>query len=343
MPKNIRATRVALALTNLASWRNEAKSQSATHLFPMLALIEQGAGKSPGTQVLLNETPHEFSFWDRYFRLDDGNADKPYFNPVTLRRAEAGFPHSNSATIRKNTFAGKWHAAVRTDTVDGENWSLDGNYADIFREKVLTRGANVARVPVLDVAILFFRKMEFADSADANTLEASFRKFFPQRNDDFDKIFVFHPEDQSHIFTNSVSNEDYDQSIRNVLVEDVRNAGEIPSPITLPLQMDLDDPVLVQVQQLLTFGTSGIILTGVPGTGKSYYAKRIAKHLVEDPLNDIFKVQFHPSYGYEDFVEGYRPDEAATSGYQIIGKTFVLACERAVALKTNNKLVVLVD
>jgi hypothetical protein len=121
-------------LQNIAEWRNNAKSQGATHLFPLLALIERGAARNPGDQVLLNETPHEFEFWDRYFRLNDGNAEKPYFNPITLRRAEAGFPHSNSATIRKNTFAGKWQAATRSDDATGEKWSLADNYADIFRD-----------------------------------------------------------------------------------------------------------------------------------------------------------------------------------------------------------------
>ena len=105
--------------------------------------------------------------------------------------------------------------------------------------------------------------------------------------------------------------------------------------------MDLDDPILVQVQQLLGLGTSGIILTGVPGTGKSYYANRIAKHLVKEPLSDIFRVQLHPSYGYEDFVEGYRPDENSQSGFKIVDKTFVLACRRARDLKNENRLVVL--
>src|SRR5690554_4779165 len=140
MPRKIRTERVASALNNLSNWRGKAKSQGATHLFPMLALIERGAGNPPGKATIMNETPHEFEFWNKYFRLDDGNEAKPYFNPVTLRRAEAGFPHSNSATIRKNTFAGKWNAASRRTTDDGEEWKLADNYADIFRDKVLTKG-----------------------------------------------------------------------------------------------------------------------------------------------------------------------------------------------------------
>lgn len=71
MPRKLRAERVSLALNNIETWRNAAKSQGATHLLPLLALIERGAADPPGKATLMNETPHEFEFWDKYFRLND--------------------------------------------------------------------------------------------------------------------------------------------------------------------------------------------------------------------------------------------------------------------------------
>ena len=49
-----------------------------------------------------------------------------------------------------------------------------------------------------------------------------------------------------------------------------------------------------------------VIFQGPPGTGKTYVAQKLAEHLAGDK-NRVTLVQFHPSYAYEDFVEGYRP------------------------------------
>lgn len=53
-----------------------------------------------------------------------------------------------------------------------------------------------------------------------------------------------------------------------------------------------------------------IILQGAPGVGKSYMAKRLAYSIIG--MKDESKVkmiQFHQNYSYEDFIEGFRPNE----------------------------------
>lgn len=77
-----------------------------------------------------------------------------------------------------------------------------------------------------------------------------------------------------------------------------------------------------------------VILYGPPGTGKTYLAKRAAVALTgeSDPGEDARwqVVQFHPSYAYEDFIQGLRPDlEHRDLRYALSKGPFLEMCERA--------------
>ena len=83
-----------------------------------------------------------------------------------------------------------------------------------------------------------------------------------------------------------------------------------------------------------------IILSGAPGTGKTYMAKQIADKLTGGDKSRIGFVQFHPSYDYTDFVEGLRPTppSGSTIGFERKDGIFKEFCEKALeALKEYNK------
>mgnify|MGYP001444410871 CR=1 FL=1 len=56
--------------------------------------------------------------------------------------------------------------------------------------------------------------------------------------------------------------------------------------------------------------SKNVILQGPPGVGKTYAAKRLAYALIGAKSETrVQMVQFHQSYSYEDFIQGYRPSE----------------------------------
>lgn len=56
-----------------------------------------------------------------------------------------------------------------------------------------------------------------------------------------------------------------------------------------------------------------LILQGAPGVGKTFIARRLAYLLMgEKDKERVESVQFHQSYSYEDFIQGYRPKEGGS-------------------------------
>ena len=66
-----------------------------------------------------------------------------------------------------------------------------------------------------------------------------------------------------------------------------------------------------------------------PGTGKTYVARKLAEHLAGSKQR-VRLVQFHPSYAYEDFIEGIRPTlEGSQTAFRLVPGPLRQAAETA--------------
>jgi 5-methylcytosine-specific restriction protein B len=84
-----------------------------------------------------------------------------------------------------------------------------------------------------------------------------------------------------------------------------------------------------------------LLLQGPPGTGKTFLARRLAWLLLgAKDDNRIELVQFHPSYGYEDFVLGFRP--GSNGQFSLVPGVLPLLCQRA-AIDPERPYFLLID
>lgn len=87
-----------------------------------------------------------------------------------------------------------------------------------------------------------------------------------------------------------------------------------------------------------------LVFQGPPGTGKTFVAERLARVLTSDTHGIVDLVQFHPSYGYEDFMHGIRPvTREGQILFERIPGRFMRFCRAARDIKDGSPCVLIID
>jgi len=82
------------------------------------------------------------------------------------------------------------------------------------------------------------------------------------------------------------------------------------------------------------------VIYGPPGTGKTFTAKLLAKHLTGGGDGFVELIQFHPTYAYEDFIQGIRPkSKDGKLTYPLVQGRFLDFCDEARRRKGNCVLI----
>lgn len=84
-----------------------------------------------------------------------------------------------------------------------------------------------------------------------------------------------------------------------------------------------------------------LILQGPPGVGKTYIAKKLAylQMIYKDPER-VQMIQFHQTYSYEDFIQGYKPEVGG--GFRLKNGVFYDFCKKA-QLDANHDYYFIID
>lgn len=130
-------------------------------------------------------------------------------------------------------------------------------------------------------------------------------------------------------------NEDED----DVEQEDVTFPEYTPEKFLEEVYMDGDSyDTLVELIRM----KRNVILQGAPGVGKTFAAKRLAYSMMGcKDQNRVMMVQFHQSYTYEDFIEGFRPS-STSNNFEIKKGAFANFCQKA-AEDPDNEYFFIID
>ena len=135
-----------------------------------------------------------------------------------------------------------------------------------------------------------------------------------------------------------------------VITDDEPDGDDLPPPPTpeppstlaaVAEELLLSEEYLMQIEELLS-DKGQVIFYGPPGTGKTYVAQRLAKYYAGS-AGKVELVQFHPSYAYEDFIEGYRPRLINNQpGFELVDGPLKRLAEQA-RTRPQDKFLLIID
>ena len=161
---------------------------------------------------------------------------------------------------------------------------------------------------------------------DINLKLAQIRSQLEPQYGTLDHLF-YQPALRRHWDTNDPSYTPFEPNGNNGRVQQPKREAvieELASSLFLPVEF------LETIVGLLE-DKKQVIFQGPPGTGKTYVAQKLAEHLTDKHEERVTLVQFHPSYAYEDFVQGYRPtlSEGGQAGFELKDGPLMRAAEKA--------------
>lgn len=163
----------------------------------------------------------------------------------------------------------------------------------------------------------------FYKKEEENPLQRTVEWNFP-----YPETPVIDKKTKNSLFFHLVEGIEADNIIRLLGIHSERLSSSIINPTHIP-QLKYKEYIDLLAE------AHNLVLTGAPGTGKTYMVQAIAEE-----MGAVTKfVQFHPSYDYTDFVEGLRPIEKGDGqlGFERKDGVFKEFCREAIKNLIDSK------
>lgn len=294
----------------------EVKNSSIFHIF----LILKGCGFNETTPLPVDTISEKgYSVGKNLSLLFNENEQKPdkyeFINPFSMREWAAQAPSETlkkwvSSRIKNNIIGGAttWRKIIREDIYNDKI-----KFANNYVEEIKTLTIPNEKIKLWPLALWYFRFSEFENRFSPNELIELFLSklkitdkeigFLFDRSVNVNLEFSNEPVIMLEIRKligkpSSYSSDQYSNSITQV--SDFTQHNYISKKIIMNTSKTISED---KITKLLKENYQ-IILSGPPGTSKSYLADLISNRIASKSEN-VLKIQFHPQYSYQDFIGGF--------------------------------------
>lgn len=299
----------------------EVNDPSVFHIF----LILKGCGYDslsfrPVQNIADLGIPVAYNLSGLFTPIETPPAKYEFINPLSMKSFAAQAPSESlkkwvSSRIKNNIIGGAttWRKIINENIYNNEI-RFSSNYAEEIKNHCIPNN----NINSIALAIWYYRMYMFDKKITTSDLVSSFYKELSMEENEISLFFESEPftdisfidsiHDASKIRALIGAHKNYNANwVESVINDDFadKNYSEISPKTHFVMETNYKAPSVQRIFNVLK-NNYQVILSGPPGTSKSFLAGQVANAIEKKySSNNVLKIQFHPQYSYQDFIGGF--------------------------------------